>query len=88
MKKDEKQEEEHRREVNMESEGVRQMMLGVTRLIIQERGARDNTERRQVEVGIQQMTIVQIPELATIRNEIVGNERQQRRVQFSNERKS
>ena len=33
------------------------------------------------------MTIVQIPEIATIRNEIGGNERQQRRVQFSNERK-
>ena len=30
MKKDEKQEEEHRRESNMEIEGVRQMLMGAT----------------------------------------------------------
>ena len=84
---DMKKEEVRRREINMESEGVQQMMLGETRSIIQERGARDNTEIRQLEMGIQQMTIVQIPEIAAIRNAIGGNERQQRRVQFSNERK-
>ena len=88
MRKEEKQEQDHRREINMESEGVRQLKLGVTRLTIQERGARDNTEIRQLEMGIQQMTIlVKIPEIATVRNAIRGNERQQRRVQFTNERK-
>ena len=62
----------------MESEGARQLMLGASRLIIRERGARDNTEIRQLEMRIQQMTIVQIPEIATIRNATGGNERQQR----------
>ena len=89
MRKEEKQEQDHRREVNMESEGVRQLKLGVTRLAIQERREidKDSAEIRQLEMGIQQMTIVQILDTATIRNAIGGNERQQRRVQFSNERK-
>ena len=76
MRKEEKQEQDHRREVNMESEGVRQLMLGVTRLTIQERRDidKDSAEIRQLEKEMGQMSI-QILEIAsTIGNTTGGIE--------------
>ena len=89
MRKEEKQEQDHRREVNMESEEVRQLMLGVTRLTIQERREidKDSAKNRQLEREMGQMSI-QILEIATtIGNMTAGIEGYKRRVQFTNERK-
>ena len=88
MRKEEKQEQDHRREVNMESEAVLQLMLGVTRLTIQERREidKDSAEIRQLEREMGQMSI-QILEIATtIGNTTGGIEGYKRRVQFTNER--
>ena len=89
MKKDEKQEEEHRRESNIEIEGVRQMLMGATITNTQERRERDkdSAEIRQLERETGQMSI-QILEIATtIGNTTGGIDGYKRRVQFTNERK-
>ena len=66
MKKDEKKEEEHRRESNMEIEGLRQMLMGATISNTQERRdiAKDSAEIRQLEREMGQMSI-QVLEIAT-----------------------
>ena len=89
MRKEERHEQDHRREVNMESEGVRQLMLGVTRLTIQKRREidKESAEIRQLEREMGQMSI-QILEIATTIGDTTGGiEGYKRRVQFTNERK-